>query len=212
MAVSPHVYITNNIYRTLANRLRDRHKINIAQHIDTLQSVGTNLGVGITFKPVDSDKLKSLLRMPAFAHDNRRHLCDRVAALATTGEGYREVGAPSLHIAISPARCNIHLDSFGFVAIGPDGKKYYNPDLVQHIVDELGWATISNWLDKHKPFKGQLFGRMHPILPNSRNRYNLAVGGRFVLAKGRKWSLGIDHTHSVKGERKTTGSFEVLNW
>lgn len=212
MAISKHAYLFNPVYRVIANRLTERHKIDLNKHIDTMYEIGTRPGQGITFRPVDSDKLKNLLKLPMFAHDNRRHFCERVAAAATQGEGYRETGAPSLHCQIAASRCNIHLDSYGFVAIGPDGKKYYNPDLVQHIVDELGWATVVGWLDKKQPTLGGFIGRIRPILPNSRNRYNPAVGGRFVVAKGQGWSLGIDRTISLTGEKKTVANLEVLNW
>ncbi len=125
MAISKHEYFFNEVYRVIANRLADRHKIQISDHIDTMFEIGARPGQGITFRPVDGDRLKSLLKMPAFAHDDRRNFCERVAAAATKGEGYREVGAPSLHCQIAANSCNIHLDSYGFVAIGPDGKKYY---------------------------------------------------------------------------------------
>ncbi|MEW8429157.1 MAG: hypothetical protein AB2615_05530, partial [Candidatus Thiodiazotropha sp.] len=66
--------------------------------------------------------------------------------------------------------------------------------------------------DKKQPVLGGLVGRFRPILPNSRNRYAPAVGGRFVLAKGKGWGLGIDHTVSTSGERQTKANLEVLNW
>jgi hypothetical protein len=212
MAISKHAYLFNSVYRVIANRFMDRHEINIDNHIDTMHKIGARPGQGITFRPVDSDKLKSLLKKPAFTHDNRRNFCELVAAAATKGEGYRETGAPSLHCQIAASICNIHLDSYGFVAIGPDGKKYYNPELVQHIVDELGWATVVEWLDKKQPAVGGFLGKFRPILPNSRNRYNPAVGGRFVVAKGQGWSLGIDRTVSLTGEKKTIANLEILNW
>lgn len=212
MAISKHAYLFNPVYRVIANRFTTRHHVKIGEHIATMNRIGVRLGQGITFIPHDHTRLKQALRKPAFAHDDRRHICDAVAALATQGEGYREFGAPSLHCQIAQGSCNIHLDSFGFVAIGPDGKKYYNPDLVQHIVDELGWATIVGWLDKKQPTLGSLIGRTHPILPNSRNRYDLSVGGKFVLARGKGWSLAVDGTVSAKRERKVMGKVEILNW
>ena len=100
MAISKHAYLFNKVYRDIANRLRDRHNINIANHIDTMEKIEPTLGQGFWFRPVDSGKLKNLLKMPGFAHDNRRNLCDRVAAMATKGQGYRETGAPSLYCQI----------------------------------------------------------------------------------------------------------------
>ena len=211
MAISKHSYFLNNVYRTIANRLFDRHRINISEHIDVMSKIGVRPGQGITFRPVDRNILENLFRK-AFTHDNRRNLCELVAAAATKGEGYRESGAPSLHCQVSTSSCNIHLDSYGFVAIGPDGRKYYNLDLVQHIVDELGWAIVVEWLEKKQPMVGSFVSRFHPILPNSRNRYNPAVGGRFTVAKGQGWSLGIDSTVSSNNEKKTLAVLEVLDW
>ncbi|MCP5197356.1 MAG: hypothetical protein H6974_11315 [Gammaproteobacteria bacterium] len=212
MAITKQAYLFNGVYRTIANRLRDRHNIKLDEHVDAMLEIGACPGQGVTFKPVDSDRLKGLLQMPAFAHDNRSDLCDRLAAAATQGEGYRETGAPSLHCQIAAQRCNIHLDSYGFVAIAPDGQKYYNPDLVQHIVDELGWATVVGWLDKKQPAVGRFMNRFHPILPNSRNRYDFALGGRFILKEGQGWSLGIDRTYSLSGDEKTVANLEILRW
>lgn len=212
MALEPHEYIGRDVYRTISDRFRERHGIKIDDHIHVMKEVGHKVGVGITFVPVDHRSLKSALRQPLFTHDDRRHLCDALAALATTGEGYREVGVPSLHCQISGAECNIHLDDFGFVAIGPDGRKYYNPDLVQHIVDELGWATVANWVHGKSPTLGSFLGRMHPVLPNSRNRYAPVIGGRFVVAQGQGWSLGIDYQRLPGGESRKMGSLEVLSW
>ena len=212
MGISRHAYLFNDVYRVIANRLRDRHKIKIDEHVDSMLKIGSRVGQGITFWPVDHIKLKGLLSTAAFTHDNRMEFCEALAASATQGEGYRESGAPSLHCQISRVSCNIHLDSYGFVAIGPDGKKYYNPDLVQHIVDELGWATVVEWLEKKSSPLGGFLGRIHPILPNSRNNYAPAVGGRFVLKQGQGWSIGLDSTVSTSGERKNVVSLEVLKW
>lgn len=202
----------SDVYNTIANRLFMRHQILIGEHIQTIKKISHDIGEGISFIPKDHLRLQALLRTPLFAKDNRSHFCDAVAALATKGEGYREVGVPSLHCAISSGFCNIHLDSFGFVAIGPDGKKYYNPDLVQHIVDELGWASVIGWVSKRNPLIGGVLGGLHPILPNSRNSYKPAIGVKFDLIKGNGWSLAVEATRSIEQEDILLGKVEVLNW
>ncbi|MEZ5393503.1 MAG: hypothetical protein R2724_11660 [Bryobacterales bacterium] len=212
MALSRHAYFTNSVYRDIANRLSKRHQINIAEHIAEMEKVAPSIGAGFDFKPVSSDKLIALLKLPRFAHDDRAYLCDRLAAAVTHGEGYREVGVPSLHFQIAPDKVNVHLDTYGFVAIGPDGTKYFNPDLIQHIADDLGAATIAQFAGKLHPKLGSLIGRFHPILPNSMNGYKLAVGGRFVVAKGKGWSLGLDVTKSLSGETRKGGTLELLHW
>ena len=213
MGISKHTYLFDGVYRVIANRFKRRYQINIDDFVESMVKVGTRAGQGITFWPADYLKLKSLLtQSPFFAHDNRMDFCEALAASQTQGEGYRELGVPSLHCQLSKVSCNIHLDSYGFVAIGPDGEKYFNPELVQHIADDLGMAKIVEWLEKRNSPLGEFVSRIHPILPNSSNRYTPAVGGRFVLKQGQGWSLSIDRTISVSLEKKTTANLEVLDW
>jgi hypothetical protein len=212
VGISRHEYLFNEVYRAIANRFRKRYEVNISDHIDSMLKIGKRAGQGITFWPVDSLKLKGTLNQSGFTHDKRSDFCQALAAAATTGEGYREAGVPSLHCQISHVSCNIHLDSYGFVAIGPDGQKYYNPDLVQHIADELGWATVVEWLEKRSPTLGRYVGAVRPILPNSRNQYRPAVGAKFVLRKGQGWSLAIDVTTSSSGEKQAMANVQVLDW
>ena len=74
------------------------------------------------------------------------------------------------------------------------------------------WPKVYQWLDNKHPTLSGHIGRIHPILPNSRTRYNLEFGGKLVVAKGKGWSLAIERTISVSGEKKTLGKLEVLNW
>jgi len=211
--IPTHQYWGNSIYKQIAGRLYNRHKIRIADHINIMEKIGTRLGQGIEFEPVDGEKFKNLLKMPKFAHDNRKHFCDNIAAGATEGEGYREVGVPSLHVQVAPTRCKVHVDNFGFVAIGPDGKKYYNPDLIQHIVDELIWEDkFVGWVGKMSPTIAGLLGTIHPVLPNSRNRYELAIGTRIDIKKGAGWGLSLEGTRGLSGEKKVMGKLDLLEF
>ena len=213
MGISKHAYLFNDVYRVIANRFKKRYEINIGDYIESMVKVGARAGQGITFWPANYVRLKSLIaKSPFFAHDDRMDFCEAVAASQTQGEGYRELGVPSIHCQLSKVSCNIHLDTYGFVAIGPDGKKYFNPEVVQHIADDLGMAMIVEWLEKRSSPLGKFVSRIHPILPNASNRYTPAVGGRFVLKQGQGWSLSIDSTVSVSRETKTTANLDVLNW
>lgn len=212
MSISRHAYFTNSVYRGIANRLAKRYKINIAEHIVDMEKVGANIGVGFDFVPADADKLKKLLKLPHFAHDNRNYLCDRAAALVTHGEGYREVGAPSLHFQVASDVVNVHLDTYGFVAIGPNGEKYFNPELIQHIADDLGAATLAQLVGKVHPKLGAFLGRFHPIVPNASNRYRPALGARFVVGKWKGWTLGLDWTKSSSGETRKGATLELWSW
>ena len=196
-------YYGNPIYKEIARRLDKRHKINIANHINVMEKIGTSVGQGITFEPKDGERLKNLLKMAKFTHDNRKYFVDRIAASQTDGEGYREVGSRSLHAQVAPTQCNIHLDNFGFVAIGLGGQKYYNPDSGQHIVGDLVWdhMIVGFFSKKFPPLEG-ILGRTHPVIPNSRNGYKLEIGGRFDLMKGEKWGIGLEATWGLSGGNK----------
>ena len=112
-----------------------------------MTEVGRTVSEGITFQA----KSRNLFRIDvgfakyggqlAFHWDNRKVWIYRLAALATDGEGYREIGQPSLHCATGSDTCNVHIDEFGFVAFGPDGKEYFTPDSLRHSVDELVWRA-----------------------------------------------------------------------
>ena len=131
--------LASDIYKDIGARFWERHKINLPSHINVVKSLGKTHGVGFKFIPRDADAFEAALKRANFQPDNREQLCDAVAAGATVGQGYREVGVPSLHVAVSSGICSVHIDTFGFVALGPNGEKVYNPDALQHILDELVW-------------------------------------------------------------------------
>jgi hypothetical protein len=206
-------YIGSQVYQNICNRFYNRHQIKFPDHIASVLKVGVLNGQGIEFVAKDAARFGNLLRMPRFAPDDRRHLCDRVASLATKGQGYREVGVPSLHVAVSPDLCSVHIDTFGFVAIGPNGQKYYNPDAIQHILDELVLQDkFVGWVTKHNRSLGAFLGRVHFVGPSSRNRYRLAAGGRFNLKQGVGWSIGIEANKSLSGEKRYMGKVDVFGW
>jgi hypothetical protein len=59
----------------------------------------------------------------------------------------RKVDITSLHVALTPAACNIHIDNVGFVLRGSRSMVGLDPDFVQHLVNELLLKTIlRDWL------------------------------------------------------------------
>ena len=54
----------------------------------------------------------------------------------------RKVDITSLHVALTPAACNIHIDNVGFVLRGPRSVVGLDADFLQHIVNELVWKSI----------------------------------------------------------------------
>lgn len=210
-----HEYMGSPVWKAISHRFYELHGIRIAEHVKSMLKVERGLGQGITFVPKERHELvRKLIDTGAFAHDDRDYLVDRAAAAVTQGEGYREIGPVSLHVAVAPERCNIHIDDYGFVGIGPDGKKYFNADLFQHIGDDLGIGFLREFFNKHAPPVGWMLERTHVDLPNSSNQYRKGIGAHFDIARGRsnnpekRWALtlNVDHTCQDRWcqERATT--------
>jgi hypothetical protein len=192
------------IFRAIADRFWIMHKIRIADHIEEIKEVYWRTEEGVDFVPKSAAAWTKALRKAGFVHDKRdKHLgfipsVGTFAALATTGEGYREPGSPSLHCAVASFLCKVHLDNVGFVLTG------YTADAGQHIVDELGYQTyvVANVAKLSVPLASFL-GRIHPIMPNSSQfKPFSAVGARFdVYSKRsrdqqRQVKLTVDFTHA----------------
>lgn len=126
------------------------------KEVDDKLEIGPTTSEGVSFVPRDHIALRrEIVRArsrggaPAFHYDDRKIWVFKLAAAATHGLGYREIGSPSLHCAIAADVCNIHLDDFGFVAVGKDGKTYITPDALPHIADELVYrAYIRKYVRK----------------------------------------------------------------
>jgi hypothetical protein len=87
----------------------------------------------------------------------------------------------SLHCAIAPQWCNIHIDEMGFVLTGPDGKPFVGPDFGQHTVNELLFKS-----DLEGKLPDSIIDRMSLELPNSTNGYS-RVGISGDIAKTRNF-------------------------
>jgi hypothetical protein len=194
MAIPLMTYGLNKVYIAISDRFKTQYQINIADHIESMSSIGERTGEGITFVPVDAQLLiRTLCSTHAFEHDNRRDPTLQLAAAATMGEGYREIGATSLHCEISKVLCNIHIDHFGFVWLGPDGQTYVGPDAIRHIVGELLWADVVNWVRGKNGFLGKVLERATPVLPGMENKFIPQIGVNYDLLKGGSWSLDLEY-------------------
>ena len=202
-------YYWEPVFRDIADRFYRQHRIFLQDHIATLKRVSHLHGEGIDFIPVDHKKFIEALRASHFKLDNKRHLCDAVAASATNGVGYREVGIPSLHCQVSSGSVNVHIDAFGFVAMH-NGQKIYTPDAIQHIIDELVWAKVVAWIRKRDPELASLLEKTHPVVPHSKIKYAPVAGGRIDIRKGKGWSLAYDYTVGFAGERKGERRHRVM--
>jgi hypothetical protein len=220
------VYGFDPIFTGISTRFRTRHGININRHIESMSWVGQRIEQGFNFVPFSASDFLAELKEAGFENDLReKHLgfipsVGAIAALATKGEGYREPGSPSLHCAVAPDLCNVHLDNVGFRVDG------YNPDAGQHIVDELIWQ------DKVAPLLGTAIGkilpdslsgivtdmlhRLHPVVPNSRQVKPFSeVGVEFDVISRRSRDLQqhvrltIDLTHACADT--TCGAWRKLH-
>jgi len=103
--------------------------------------------------------------------------------------------------------------NFGFVAIGPDCQKYYNPGSGQHIIDELLWADkFVGWMNTKNPPLGGVLSHTHPVVSNSRGGYKLDFGGRIDIKKGNGYSLSLEATRGVSGEIKVMGKLDLFEF
>ncbi|MBS8226704.1 hypothetical protein [Vannielia litorea] len=205
--------LSSDIYKDICSRFHDRHHINLPSHISAVKSLGKTYGVGFKFQPRDADLFEAALKRAAFEHDNRRHFCDAVAAGATQGEGYREIGVPSLHVAVSSGICSVHIDTFGFVALGPDGEKIYTPDALQHVIDELLWQdVILGKVAEYSPLAANALRRVHFVGPSSQNNYRPQVGARLNLVDRPGLRLGLEVTRDLSGETRGGASLEVMTF
>lgn len=207
-------YVTNPVYMAIASRFfRFTPPIRISDHIAKMTEIGRTISEGITFEvksnlqfgmEIASAKSDRFSGMKAFHWDDRKIWVYKLAALATDGQGYREIGKPSLHVAIGTTTCNVHIDEFGFVERGPNGEEYFTPDLFPHIVDELGYRAYVRPV-MHKILDGGLPGFLsepakklvdltYIVAPSAKNRYELRFGPGAKLISSKKVDLRFEFT------------------
>lgn len=174
-------------YKEISKRFNKRGmKIDLDSHIDYVCYASEIVGEGVAFRPKSAADFKAAITdTQLFHHDDRSDHFGKLAASATIGEGYREVSTPSLHVAISATLASVHIDSYAFMIWGPNGEAVIGPDVGQHIFDELLFRMPMPWLRrKGLPFLASVLQALHPVLPNSTNRYSpiaglrIAVGGK----------------------------------
>jgi hypothetical protein len=191
------IYLSNPVYQEVSDRLLGlKPPISLREHIDVMKELGRTHSEGVTFLVKDAKILRTAVvnakndhGQAAFHWDDRKVFIFFLAALFTDGEGYREIGQPSLHCAIGNPICNIHIDDFGFLARGSDGKEYITPDALRHIVDELVFRAkirpvLIAALKKVLPHQianpaAKLFDNMYFRTPSSQNNYDFGMDDKF---------------------------------
>lgn len=174
----------NQSYKEISKRFNKRGmKIDLDSHIDYVCYASEIVGEGIAFRPKSGAEFKfAITDAQLFHHDDRSDHFGKMAASATIGDGYREVSTPSLHVAISESLASVHIDSYAFMLWGPYGETTIGPDMGQHIFDELLFRMPMPWLRrKGLPFLASVLQSLHPVLPNSTNRYSPIAGLRIAV-------------------------------
>ena len=219
-------YSSDPVYTEIQRRfLRFSPRICIGEHIDSMIEIGRTVSEGITFKPRNSlrfkmdvafTKLDNYSNHQAFHWDNRKIWIHKLAALSTDGEGYREIGTPSLHCAINEEKCNVHIDEFGFIALTPFGEEYFTPDLIRHIGDELIWRdkirkNVIRFLKSSLPDElaepaAKLFDHSYLVIPSSQDRYGFDINNKFRPRAGAGFKLWENKVVNARFEY-TCGNF-----
>ena len=218
MSIDPLVYIHDPVYKAISHRFAKNYGIVISKHIHSVEKIYWRNQEGFEFVAKSPGALVQALVQARFQHDARDRIFGIIpslgtfAALATTGEGYREqsVGL-MLHCAVSNDLCSVHLDDTAFVLDG------YNANAGQHIANDLIWQTgiVANVAKLSVPVASVL-SRFHPIVPNLHQFKPLSeVGAGFdIYTRGsddekRVTKVTLDFTHSCSDH--TCGALKAID-
>jgi hypothetical protein len=187
----PPKYLSNDVYVTIARRMAALG-IKLDDHIGGTPEIGGTTLDGVTFTPLHYSRLAQAAQDARRAHGQTFVEGKKTASpdaidfsfLATSGRGFREItwtdgqsatlDFSALHLALSPLRCNIHIDEFGVVvSTGPNGEIGLSANALHHIANELILKTII------KEFLRDKFGlspwyidHLFVDLPNSANKFS----------------------------------------
>jgi hypothetical protein len=109
----------------------------------------------------------------------------------------------SIHCAVAPDICNIHIDEMGFVIAGPDGDVIVDPDFLEHVVNEL---LLKSKLEHKLP--EWLIDRLSLDLPNSTNAYS-RVGVSFDFVQRKNYRVRWTSSCSVLGNLECSTTFSI---
>jgi len=142
---------------------------------------GPTTASGFGFPPKKGGDRQLLLALNAtgkFHLDDGREPFGAAAGSQHKGaESWREEGIEHrLHCAIAPDECSCHIDAFGFVLTDPEGRSFYGPDAVQHIVHDLGWQYIVRKVWAKSSHLGEVLSLVHPFVPNSSDNFRVQAG------------------------------------
>ena len=109
----------------------------------------------------------------------------------------------SLHFAVAPDRCNIHIDQIGFVIGATAAEVTVDPDFAQHLVNELLWKSLAT-----KVFPDSLVDRVSIMLPSSANEYSRA-GITADLSRQENYRVTLTGSCSTRGDFECSATVGV---
>lgn len=191
----PPKYLSSDIYQAIAKRMSVLG-IKLEEFIDGEPSIGGTTLDGINFSPRNYKKLAQAVRDAQKANgksfiEGKKHGTPDVidlSFLATSGTGFREIqwtdgqsatlDFSALHLALSPVRCNVHIDEFGVVIGGQNGDITLSPNALHHIANELILKTvIKEFLYDKIKLPKWFIDHLFVELPNTSSGFNRAGWG-----------------------------------
>jgi hypothetical protein len=109
----------------------------------------------------------------------------------------------SLHCAVSNQGCNIHVDDVGFVLYDESGDLVVDPDVIQHLFNELIFKTYGKYI-----LPEAIVNRVNLELPSTANDFN-RVGVSVDVYKTKKYRVTVSATCSVFGQHECSGTVAV---
>ena len=109
----------------------------------------------------------------------------------------------SLHCAVSPGGCNIHIDETGFVITDDQGKPVLDADFLQHLVNELLFKTYAK-----KILPDIIVNRVNLILPSSFVDFD-RIGASVDLYRTKNFRVALSGTCSISGDHECVGTVTV---
>jgi hypothetical protein len=219
----PPKYLSNDVFITIAKRVAVLG-IKLEDYIDGNPQIGGTTLDGVTFSPLNYKRLAEAVEAAkrangqTFIEGKKTPTPDVIdlSFLATSGRGFREItwtdgqsatlDFSALHLALSPVRCNVHIDEFGVVIGRSDGQVSLSPNALHHIANELILKTILKEFlrDKFK-LPPWVIDHLFVELPNTANNFSrVGVGIEARPWKSVRVTAGYAcNQHDEAGCRKT---------
>lgn len=109
----------------------------------------------------------------------------------------------SLHAAVSFQGCNIHVDETGFVVADDKGNLILEPDMIQHIFNELIFKTYGKFL-----LPEGIVRRVNLVLPSTATDFN-RVGVSVDANRTRNFRVTVNATCSIFGATDCSATISV---